>query len=134
MPLPKDEAYGTFVDVDGTTTRLDEASCAAVRATLSVLSGGKAPDGSPDPWLTTGQAAAELGVSRRTLTRMLDKGAMPYERYGGGHRRVRLSAVRHFREQEAACRREAYRELSDLCFEGGADDLGPIEEYLAQFE
>lgn len=132
-PLLKDEAYGMFVDIDGTRTELDKAACEAVRSTLKVIAGGKLAGGS-DPWLTTGQAAEELGVSRRTLTRILDRGEIPYERYGTGHRRLRMSDVLRYRDAESVRRKEAYAELNETYFDNGMDDLDAIEEYLSQFK
>jgi len=131
-PLLKDEAYGMFVDIDGTRTELDKAACEAVRSTLKVIAGGKLAGGS-DPWLTTGQAAEELGVSRRTLTRILDRGEIPYERYGTGHRRLRMSDVLRYRDAESARRKEALENLREISYKGGLDDLDMIEGYLAQF-
>jgi excisionase family DNA binding protein len=43
-------------------------------------------------WLTSGQAAGILGVSRSTMVRMLDAGRLPFD-VPGTHRRVRLDDV-----------------------------------------
>jgi excisionase family DNA binding protein len=51
------------------------------------------PDG-----LTTAQAAALLGVSKRTLCRMVDAGEIPAERTPGGHARIRLAHVEAIRD------------------------------------
>jgi len=133
MPLTKEEAFGSFVDTDGTTTVLGRESCNAVRATLRVLQGGKVPESHLDPWLTTGQAAKELGVSRRTVTRIVDGGGIPCERYGNGHRRLRLSEVLRYKERERAHRHEALEDMRHIASAGGLDDLDMIEGYLGQF-
>lgn len=43
--------------------------------------------------LTTRQAAALLGVSHDTVSRMVDAGELPSTRTAGGHRRVPRAAV-----------------------------------------
>ena len=63
--------------------------------------------------LTTGQAAEMLGVSRRTLTRMLDRGEIPCERMGKNHHRsVMLADVLDFKAQAAGYMREVYESLA----------------------
>lgn len=48
--------------------------------------------------ITTGQAAEILGVSRRTVTRMLDRGELPGARLGlNHHRSLKLSDVLEFK-------------------------------------
>ena len=134
MPLTKEEAFGAFIDVDGTRTELDGEACAYLHAQLRVYEGGKARLDGHDPLLTTGQAAAELGVSRRTLTRMLDRGDLPCERYGNGHRRLRMSDVLRYKAAERERRKRAYEELNELYFDRGMEDLDDVETYLSQFE
>lgn len=134
MPLTKEEAFGAFIDVDGTRTELDSEACAYLRAQLRVYEGGKVRLDGHDPMLTTGQAAEELGVSRRTLTRMLDGGDLPCERYGNGHRRLHISDVLRFKAAERERRKRAYEELNELYFDRGMEDLDDVETYLSQFE
>ena len=130
MPLPKEEVYGYLESIDGERIELDRSDYDDLRSRLRVIAGGSGRD----PWLTTGQAAEELGVSRRTLTRMLDRGEIRYERYGTGHRRLRMSDVLRYKTAEEARRKNAYEELNELYFDRGMDDLDDIEAYLAQFE
>ena len=40
-----------------------------------------------DNWVSPGDAAAALGVSQRTVSRLADKGVIRAIRPGGGHRR-----------------------------------------------
>ena len=133
MLLVKEESCGAFIDIDGTRTELDHDACAYLRSQLRVYEGGR-NRGNTDPLLTTGQAASELGVSRRTLTRMLDRGDIPCERYGNGHRKLRLSDVLHFRETERERRRQAYEELNELYYDCDQEDLEDVEAFLGQFE
>lgn len=52
-----------------------------------------------DPILTTRDAAQLLGVAVSTVQIWMESGALPAWKTPGGHRRVRLSAVRQLREQ-----------------------------------
>ena len=45
----------------------------------------------PGEWLTTGQAAELLGVSRSTVVRYIEAGTLVARRLPGGHWRVRRS-------------------------------------------
>lgn len=61
----------------------------------------------------TGEAAQILGVSRRTIARMLDAGRIPSERNGeGGHRTALLSDVLAYRDRMAS-RRERLLDARD---------------------
>lgn len=63
--------------------------------------------------LTTGQAAEILGVSRRTLTRMLDRGEIPCTRMGKNHHRiVMLPDVLDFKAKTAGYMSEVYAALA----------------------
>jgi len=44
-------------------------------------------------WLTTTQAAARLGVSPRTVLRMIQAGRLPATRVNDGHYRIAASTV-----------------------------------------
>jgi MerR family transcriptional regulator, light-induced transcriptional regulator len=48
----------------------------------------------PEPRLTTAQAAELLGLSRTTIVRWANAGALPCIRTPGGHRRFPLSGLR----------------------------------------
>jgi excisionase family DNA binding protein len=69
---------------------------------------------SPDADLTTEAAAALLGISRPTLIRLLDTGAMPYRRTQGaqGHRRIRRSDALTYLRADLEQRRKALDELA----------------------
>ncbi|WP_369056113.1 helix-turn-helix domain-containing protein [Kineococcus terrestris] len=65
----------------------------ALRAAVTALQHGEAVTITPhDALLTTQEAADVLGVSRPTLVRLLESGALPFTQ-PGRHRRVRLEDV-----------------------------------------
>lgn len=83
--------------------------------------------------ITTGQAAEILGVSRRTVTRMIDRGELPAERQGEGHHRyLRLVDVIRRKKTLENRRREIQAALdrSEADYEAGR--CGPIEEGIEQ--
>jgi excisionase family DNA binding protein len=60
-----------------------------------------------DPILTTREAAHALGVAVSTVQLWMEKGALPAWKTPGGHRRVRLSAVRQLQAQPGSVGMEA---------------------------
>jgi excisionase family DNA binding protein len=55
----------------------------------------------PQEWLTTGQAAELLGISRSTATRYAEQGLLETRRLPSGHLRIsRASAQRLLRQIE----------------------------------
>ena len=83
---------------------------------------GKAITVAPvDQLLTTQEAANFLGISRPTLVRLLEEGALPYERTTGGrHRRIRLQDVVSYQQRKRGERRAS---LSDLVGEASSAGL-----------
>lgn len=134
-PLPKDEYFGpVLIDGRGNKTPLTNDECELVRSALKVIRGGKAVQAQEqERMLSTGEAAELLGVSRRTVARLMDAGEIPFERYGAGHRRVAQSSVLAYKD-EAARRHEALEEMRRHMDEGGFYDLDFAEEYLSQFD
>lgn len=74
--------------------------------------------------LTTQQAADLLGVSRPTLIKLLEAGAMPYET-PGRHRRLRLSDVLTYQHTRRGQQRQALKELASDAQDAGLYDLEP---------
>jgi len=71
--------------------------------------------------LTTQEAADFLNMSRQFFVRLLDQGAIPYEKVGT-HRRVRFSDVLDYREARRKERRGALARMTALAEEAGEYD------------
>lgn len=99
----------------GRTYELTEAEFnAAIRAVDSL---------SPqDSVITTGQAAEILGVSAKTVTRILDAGKIPFHRNGGtGHRMMERRDVLSYKAQRGD-RRHLLDQARDLAHAMGSYD------------
>lgn len=76
---------------------------------------------SQDQELSTQAAADVLGVSRPYLIeQLLDGRKLPYRKVGK-HRRIRLSDVLAYQQQEAAEKRALVREITELAQEMGLE-------------
>ena len=99
---------GAFLQgVDGTRIPLTPDDYRRVREFLLAEPERAVAD---DERITTGEAARILGVSQRTLTRMLDAGMIPYTRMG-----------------------EALDEMRSIADEDGAYDID-YSDYLSRFD
>jgi excisionase family DNA binding protein len=61
----------------------------------------------PGEWLTTGQAAELLGVSRSTVVRYIEAGTLNARRLPGGHWRVRRSEAERLLRDDSESERTA---------------------------
>ncbi|MGI8459990.1 MAG: helix-turn-helix domain-containing protein [Propionibacteriaceae bacterium] len=75
-----------------------------------------------DAVLSTQEVADVLGVSRMTVTRLIDRGELDAEG-GGVHRRITASEVARYRTERRTKRRAALRELAHEI----TDDIPPDE-------
>lgn len=84
-----------------------------------------------DSRLSTGEAAAILGVSRRTLTRMLDRGEIPCERMGKNHHRtLKLADVLEFKAGVADYMRDIYESVARSERDIAAGRVRPAQETI----
>lgn len=84
--------------------------------------------------LTTGDAAQILGVSSKTVSRILDSGAIPYVRYTKrGNRWVNRADVLSYRARAHKCHRTHLKDMQEIVTEGNLDDID-YNAYLTQFE
>ncbi len=74
--------------------------------------------------LTTQESADLLGISRPTLIKLLEAGAMPYEQ-PSRHRRLRLADVLAYQERRRDEQRTALRELAQSSQDFGLYDTPP---------
>ena len=72
--------------------------------------------------LTTQEAADLLGISRPTVVKLLESGAIPFEQ-PGRHRRVRLVDVLAYRDRAAAERRAALDRMVEIADEADLYEL-----------
>lgn len=79
--------------------------------------------------LTTQEAAELLGVSRPTLVKLLESGAIPFEK-PGRHRRVKLADLLAYRDARTVARRETLNRMTEEASEAGLYDAAP-EDYAA---
>lgn len=94
---------------------------------VEVLRAGRAVTVAPlAQRLTTQEAADLLGVSRPTLVKLLESGAIPYEQ-PGRHRRVRLANLLAYRDARRIDRRATLNRMTTDAadagiYEGSPDD------------
>ena len=113
-PVPPLLAFG-----DGRTVTLTASLRQLLAEAAAILARGEEVALVPlHTALTTQQAADLLGVSRQYFTRLLDDGALPFQRVGS-HRRVIYADVVAYQRQQQRQRRAALRELTRV-----SEDLG----------
>lgn len=100
--------------VAGQIFPLPQEALEALAAAAQEIGAGRAVEVIPtDKLLTTGQAAAHLGVSRTYMVALLDRDELPSER-PGSHRRVKLSDVLGYKERRRNRRRTGLSALAQL--------------------
>ncbi|MGP5228363.1 helix-turn-helix domain-containing protein [Arthrobacter rhombi] len=77
-----------------------------------------------DTQMTTQEAAEFLGISRPTLVKLLEGGALAYTKVGR-HRRVMLQDLISYEDQQRSQRRQALGQLSRQSAEDGSVFLVP---------
>lgn len=108
-----------FTLPDGHTVRFPKAAVDGLIEVLEAVAEGETATVTRTPReLTTQQAADLLNVSRPTVVRLIEDGELPARKVGS-HRRIPLAAVRTYREQMIADRRQV---LDDMVRE--AEELG----------
>lgn len=93
-------------------TAIPDALYEVIRQAVAALKQGHGVSVVPaNEELTSQQAADLLNVSRPFLTKLLDRGDIPF-RLSGGHRRIELQELLQYREERSIKRREALRQLA----------------------
>ncbi len=76
------------------------------------------------PWLTTKEAADMMGYSRQVVVDLIKKDKLKATRFEGTtHRRIKLSDLLEYMNQEDKERSEAFAKLIDMTEEFGGYDL-----------
>lgn len=116
-----------LVAPDGTQTVIPEALHAVLLKAVTALAHGDGIAVIPyGALLTTQQAADILNVSRPTLVKLLEDGAVPFTRVRS-HRRVRLADLLHYQQQRRGMANKARARVVARAQELGIyDDYSPV--------
>jgi excisionase family DNA binding protein len=118
---------GLLLGPDGEQVPLPAEVYRVLRQVVEVMRQGKATLVAPQGLLLTTQEAADfLGVSRPTLVKLLEEGAITFER-PNRHRRVRLQDLIDFQQRRRAERRAALNQLTEEAGELGLYDDTPAD-------
>lgn len=131
LEAPDDHAR--LVGPDGNTVELPAEVYRVLVQVVDALRAGCAITVAPVAQrLTTQEAADLLGVSRPTLVKLLESGAIPYDQ-PSRHRRVRLADLLAYRDARRAARRAALDRMTAEAGEAGIYD-GTPDDYAAALE
>lgn len=112
---------------DGEQVPLPAEVYLVLRQVVEVMRQGKATLVAPHGLLLTTQEAADfLGVSRPTLVKLLEDGAIPFEK-PNRHRRVRLQDLVDFQVRRRDERRAAMNQLTEEASELGLYEGSPAD-------
>lgn len=118
---------GLLLGPDGEQVPLPAEVYHVLRQVVEVMRQGKATVVAPHGLLLTTQEAADfLGVSRPTLVKLLEEGAIPFEK-PNRHRRVRLHDLRDFQARRRDERRAALNQLTEEASELGLYEGSPAD-------
>ncbi|MDE0805715.1 MAG: helix-turn-helix domain-containing protein [Acidimicrobiales bacterium] len=114
---------GLLLGPDGEQVPLPAEVYRVLRQVVEVMRQGKATLVAPQGMLLTTQEAADfLGISRPTLVKLLEDGAIPFEK-PNRHRRVRLQDLVDFQARTRSERRATLDEMTE-----DASDLGLYDD------
>ena len=118
---------GLLLGPDGEQVPLPAEIYRVLRQVVDVMRQGKATLVAPQGLLLTTQEAADfLGVSRPTLVKLLEDGAIAFEK-PNRHRRVRLQDLIDFQQRRRAERRSALNQLTEEAGELGLYEGAPAD-------
>lgn len=118
---------GLLLGPDGEQVPLPAEVYRVLRQVVEVMRQGKATLVAPQGMLLTTQEAADfLGVSRPTLVKLLENGAIPFEK-PNRHRRVRLQDILDFQTRRREERRAAMNQLTEEASELGLYEGSPAD-------
>lgn len=119
----RESKTATLTSANGQIAELPETLFDVLRQAAEALSSGRGVSIIPqDLKLTTQNAADFLGISRPTLVKLLESGAVPFEKVGR-HRRVTLRDLLTYRDRFRVTRRTALRQMARAGQEAGLLEL-----------
>jgi excisionase family DNA binding protein len=99
----------------------------ALKMTAEILAAGGSVTIVPvEKELTTQEAADILNMSRQYLIRLLEDGALPFQKVNS-HRRIRLQDLLEYRLRRDQVRHDALRKLTQITEDAGTPDTFPDE-------
>jgi excisionase family DNA binding protein len=129
--LDAQTAPGGLIGANGVAIPLPVEVYTVLKAVVEAMREGRAITVVPlNPRLSTQEAAELLGVSRPTLVKLLEEGALPYEQ-PGRHRRVKLADVLAYKEARSFEQRRAIDEMTEFAQENGFYEVTPEEAVAA---
>lgn len=125
------QATAVLLGPDGEQVKLPFEVYKTLMTVAEAMSEGNAITVAPvHKMLTTQEAAQFLGVSRPTIVKLLEQGAIPFEKTSSGrHRRVRLADVLEYQDVARERRRRLLDEMADDAHQAGLYETDP-EHYL----
>jgi len=120
----------TLIGPTGATVPLTAAIIRVLTRVLDILASGADVIIEPKAtFLSTGEAAERLGMSRSYLLKLLESGEIPFTRVGT-HRRIHLSDVISYSVQRARRRRKQLERLIAESDAAGLYDKPEMEQIL----
>jgi excisionase family DNA binding protein len=114
--------HAAMLSADNVELQLPDEVFQVLLEVLEAMSQGKAISLMPvGMQVTTSEAADILGISRPTLVRLLEDGALPYEQ-PRRHRLLRLKDVLAYKDKQHVERRQALAEMTQTAAEDGLYD------------
>lgn len=128
--LENSPAPALLLGPDGQQVQLPEQVYKALLDVVKAMSKRQAIAVVPiEKKLTTQDAADFLGISRTTLIKQLESGAIPYEKLPGSrHRRILLSDLLDYQSRKREQRRELFRKMTRDAEEDGLYDDEILEK------
>lgn len=128
IPIAKVETGTPYITAgDGQAYVIDQS---ALERIMQIL----VEEESSDELITTGEAARLLGVSTKTVSRILDSGDIPFIRYTpNSNRLINRADVLEYRERSQRQSRKALANMREAVTDGHLDDID-YDAYLAQFK
>lgn len=124
------QSTAVLLGPDGEQIKLPFEVFKTLMTVVEAMSEGNAITVAPvHKMLTTQEASQFLGVSRPTVVKLLEEGAIPFEKTSSGrHRRVRLTDLLNYQNILREQRRRILDEMADDTHQAGLYETAP-EQY-----